>query len=179
MRVRTGRFESLRFLTLPPVGHQSPLSTQSALLPVFKRRAVGFVAEGITQGFTSCYALRPDRSGIRRMPLTSSCSRSLTLVQSFASRCGLDGPDTGLSGRRRRAWALASVRRPNCTCSFLACSFHVDVLRMAAIEGINPIRLTSPNPPYSMRSGSRFQPALRHRLKRRDRCAALPSGQVG
>jgi len=31
-----------------------------------------------------------------------------------------------LSGRRRRACALASVRRPNCTCGFPACSFHED-----------------------------------------------------
>ena len=30
------------------------------------------------------------------------------------------------SGRRRRACALASVRRPNCTCGFPACSFHED-----------------------------------------------------
>jgi hypothetical protein len=33
-----------------------------------------------------------------------------------------------LSGRRRRADALASVRRPNCTCRFPACSFHKDAL---------------------------------------------------
>jgi hypothetical protein len=30
------------------------------------------------------------------------------------------------SGRRRRAYALASVRRSNCTCGFPACSFHED-----------------------------------------------------
>jgi hypothetical protein len=29
-----------------------------------------------------------------------------------------------VSGRRRRACALASVRRSNCTCGFPACSFH-------------------------------------------------------
>jgi hypothetical protein len=33
---------------------------------------------------------------------------------------------TESSGRRRRACALASVRRPNCTCGFPACSFHED-----------------------------------------------------
>ena len=32
-----------------------------------------------------------------------------------------------VSGRRRRACALASVRRSNCTCGFPACSFHEDV----------------------------------------------------
>ena len=31
------------------------------------------------------------------------------------------------SGRRRRACALASVRRPNCMCGFPACSFHEDM----------------------------------------------------
>jgi hypothetical protein len=31
-----------------------------------------------------------------------------------------------LSGRRRRACALASVRLSNCTCSFPACSFRED-----------------------------------------------------
>ena len=33
--------------------------------------------------------------------------------------------------------ALASVRRPNCTCGFPACSFHEDSLFRDAIEGIN------------------------------------------
>ena len=31
-----------------------------------------------------------------------------------------------LSGRWRRGYALASVRRPNCTCGFPACNFHED-----------------------------------------------------
>ena len=35
------------------------------------------------------------------------------------------------------ALALASVRRPNCTCDFLACSFHEDSFFRDAIEGIN------------------------------------------
>jgi hypothetical protein len=33
--------------------------------------------------------------------------------------------------------ALASVRRPNCTCGFPACSFHEDSFFRDAIEGIN------------------------------------------
>ena len=32
--------------------------------------------------------------------------------------------------------ALASVRRPNCTCGFPACSFHEDSFFRGAIEGI-------------------------------------------
>jgi hypothetical protein len=33
--------------------------------------------------------------------------------------------------------ALASVRRPNCTCGFPACSFHEDSFFREAIEGIS------------------------------------------
>src|SRR5215469_18474548 len=33
-----------------------------------------------------------------------------------------------VSGRRRRAFALASVRRSNCTYTFRVCSFHEDSL---------------------------------------------------
>src|ERR1039458_7449764 len=51
------------------------------------------------------------------------------------------------SGRRRRACALASVRRSNCTDGFPVCSFHEDCLRADAIEGISPTRLTSPYSP--------------------------------
>jgi hypothetical protein len=35
------------------------------------------------------------------------------------------------------ALALASVRRPNCTSGFPACSFHEDSFFPDAIEGIN------------------------------------------
>ena len=34
--------------------------------------------------------------------------------------------DSSVSGRRRRAEALASVRRSNCTYTFRVCSFHED-----------------------------------------------------
>ena len=53
----------------------------------------------------------------------------------------------GMSGRRRRAYALASVRRSNCTDGFPVCSFHEDCFRADAIEGISPTRLTSPYSP--------------------------------
>lgn len=43
--------------------------------------------------------------------------------------------------------ALASVRRPNCTCGSPACSFHEDAFFRNAIEGINCIRCTSPDSP--------------------------------
>ena len=36
---------------------------------------------------------------------------------------------SSVSGRRRRAEALASVRRPNCTYGFPVCSFHEDTAR--------------------------------------------------
>jgi hypothetical protein len=45
------------------------------------------------------------------------------------------------------ALALASVRRSNCTCGFLACSFHEDSFFRDAIEGINRTRFTKPYSP--------------------------------
>src|SRR5215470_11588480 len=53
-------------------------------------------------------------------PLPSSGSRG----RSLQKPCG--SPPSPVSGRRRRAVALASVRRPNCTYSFPVCSFHKD-----------------------------------------------------
>jgi len=47
----------------------------------------------------------------------------------------------GQSGRRRRACALASVRRPNCTCGFPACSFHQDTWPEISGQGNSPGRL--------------------------------------
>jgi hypothetical protein len=73
-----------------------------------------------------------------------------------------------LSGRRRRARALTSVRRANCTYGFPVCSFHEDGDLAEANEGINPTRLTSPYSPYSLVRGRDFQPAFRHRLNRCD-----------
>jgi hypothetical protein len=49
----------------------------------------------------------------------------LSVDSAFRHRSALlTFPTTGLSGRRRRACALASVRRSNCTCGFPAYSFH-------------------------------------------------------
>jgi hypothetical protein len=81
-----------------------------------------------------------------------------------------------LSGRRRRACALASVRRSNCTCGFPACSFHEDSYFRDVIEGINRTRFTNPYSPYSLVSGSCCQPLLRQRLHRCDRmrCTIQP-----
>jgi hypothetical protein len=47
----------------------------------------------------------------------------------FNKKVGSEFPVRELSGRRRRACALASVRRPNCTCGLPACSFHEDTPR--------------------------------------------------
>src|SRR5260370_451654 len=58
-----------------------------------------------------------------------------------------------LSGRRRRALALASVRRSNCTYSFPVCSFHEDSITRAAREGINPTKFTSACSPTTVRAG--------------------------
>ena len=78
------------------------------------------------------------------------------------------GQDGSLSGRRRRACALATVRRSNCTCGFPACSFHEDSRFRDAIEGINRIKFTSPYSRYSLVSGNCNQPPQRQRLYRCD-----------
>ena len=53
-----------------------------------------------------------------------------------------------LSGRRRRACALASVRRSNCTDGFPVCSFHEDISSGDVNQGqllrgpfVTPLRL--------------------------------------
>jgi hypothetical protein len=74
------------------------------------------------------------------------------------------------SGRRRRAVALASVRRSNCTCRFPAYSFHVDAHERGRdpSEGIREMRFTKPNSSYSITVGNCIQPRVRHRRKRCD-----------
>ena len=67
------------------------------------------------------------------------------LPQGSSLRSGLCCPGpSSLSGRRRRAVALASVRRPNRACGFPAHGFHEDSDVRDVSEGINPTRLTSP-----------------------------------
>src|ERR1039457_4231840 len=63
------------------------------------------------------------------------------------------------SGRRRRAHALTSVRRSNCTCRFPAYSFHEDAPKRGrgAREGMSENRLTKPNSSYSVAGGNCFQ----------------------
>jgi hypothetical protein len=77
-------------------------------------------------------------------------------------------PALRVSGRRRRAEALASVRRSNCTDGFPVCSFHEDATLRDAREGINPTKFTSSYSPYSVAVGSCVQPPLRQRLNRCD-----------
>src|ERR1035437_5736199 len=74
------------------------------------------------------------------------------------------------SGRRRRAYALASVRRSNCTCRFPAYSFHEDTRERESepSEGIREMRFAKPNFSYSFTRGNCSQPRVRHRRKRCD-----------
>jgi hypothetical protein len=74
------------------------------------------------------------------------------------------------SGRRRRAAALASVRRSNCTSRFPAYSFHKDAHKRKGEprEGIREMRFTKPNSSYSFTLGNSVQPRLRHRQNRCD-----------
>src|SRR5215470_19267666 len=56
-------------------------------------------------------------------------------------RCRVGG------GARGVTRALASARRPNCSCGFPASSFHKDAVRRWAREGIRRTRFTSPSSP--------------------------------
>src|SRR5712691_1487226 len=100
-------------------------------------------------------------------PVDSSCFRNdahqfATQTSRVVGQCQ--------SGRRRRAHALTSVRRSNCTCRFPAYSFHEDAPERGrgAKEGMSENRLTKPNSSYSVAGGNCFQPVVRHRRKRCD-----------
>ena len=107
----------------------------------------------------------------RELPLSATTNRFLLLpvdqVDHDANGLppSLHGnyPTSSLSGRRWRACALATVRRPNRTCSFPAYGFHEDSLFGNVKEGINRTKFTSPYSPYNFVSGSCFQPVFRHR----------------
>jgi hypothetical protein len=58
-------------------------------------------------------------------------------METFATLFGSLLAFVGSEEARRVALALASVRRPNCTCGFPACSFHEDSFFRDAIEGIS------------------------------------------
>lgn len=104
------------------------------------------------------------RSSIPRPPMPLSTLHPAP----HGARRKTRGQDGSLSGRRRRACALATVRRSNCTCGFPACSFHEDSRFRDAIEGINRIKFTSPYSRYSLVSGNCNQPPQRQRLYRCD-----------
>ncbi len=100
------------------------------------------------------FILRPARHYPRFWiwPSSSECQKDFNLPEQRAAQ--------HTSGRRRRACALASVRRSNCTYGFPVCSFHEDCFRADAIEGISPTRLTSPYSPYSLAVRQLFPAAI-------------------
>jgi hypothetical protein len=59
-------------------------------------------------------------------PRSRGTSVSLPLRQEIQAVLRKGEAGLSLSGRRRRACALASVRRSNCTCTFRVCSFQED-----------------------------------------------------
>src|SRR5229473_555651 len=79
---------------------------------------------------------------------SDDADRFLKLASTAVVRCQ--------SGRRRRAYALASVRRSNCTCRFPAYSFHEDTRgrEYEPSEGIRALRFTKPNSSYSFTRGN-------------------------
>src|SRR6266478_3847227 len=150
-------------------GACTPASPASWVVRPVPRTASYFIPSAMT-GFTACVFLSPNRVSLNEAlevlePDDGKLSRpvlrgpapsnGIRLLDPHALRCFLrpsltqapslrrSYPASSVSGRRRRAHALASVRRSNCTCRFPAYSFHEDSYRDAK-EGINPIKLTSP-----------------------------------
>jgi hypothetical protein len=78
--------------------------------------------------------------------------------------------ELGQSGRRRRAVALASVRRSNCTCRFPAYSFHEDARKRGRerSEGIRERRFTKAKLFIQLHLGQLYPARVRHRQKRCD-----------
>src|SRR5229473_3745767 len=120
----------------------------------------------LNTGERSTSGQRFEKSVLRGLTLSFSISKlppKSVLGEIALIRLGMVRPDSGrtgdaevteLSGRRRRACTLASVRRPNCTCGFPACSFHEDSTTRGRKEGINPTRFTSLYSPKSVAVGS-------------------------
>src|SRR6516164_1707125 len=137
----------LRTRQVDPV-HQSP-----------QTRMYGFFTHGTvppSRLYSSGFLSLSDR--LRRLPSPTHSGRRWLGHAVFAA--------LQVSGRRRRAEALASVRRSNCTDGFPVCSFHEDATLRDAREGINPTKFTSSYSPYSVASGSCVQPPFRQRLNR-------------
>ena len=67
-------------------------------------------------------------------------------------------PLTRLAGRRRRAVALASVRRPNCTYSFPVCSFHEDSVMPRCKRRNQPDQVHKPILTVQRRDGKLLPP---------------------
>ena len=71
-----------------------------------------------------------DRRHASAQPLSTHTihlrSLGIAVRATLRQSTGPTGAGYSLSGRRRRANALASVRRSNCTYSFPVCSFHED-----------------------------------------------------
>ena len=79
--------------------------------------------------------------------------------------------DSSVSGRRRRACALASVRRSNCTDGFPVCSFHDDCFRAAVYALRHALRHAAQN---SGPSGSLLLPS-REDLSSFASCRFIPA----
>src|SRR5215471_7707778 len=72
---------------------------------------------------------------------------------------------SALSGRRRRAVALASVRRPNCTYSFPVCSFHEDSDMPRCKRRHQPDQVHKPILTVQRRDGKLLPPTITPTLK--------------
>src|SRR5215470_20425724 len=72
---------------------------------------------------------------------------------------------SSVSGRRRRAVALASVRRPNCTYNFPVCSFNEDSDVPRCKRRNQPDQVHKPILPVQRRDGKLLPPTITPTLK--------------
>src|SRR5215469_17873409 len=81
------------------------------------------------------------------------------------TRLHLCSNGSSVSGRRRRAVALASVRRPNYTFSFPVCSFHEDSDIPRCKRRNQPDQVHKPILPVQHRDGKLLPPTITPTLK--------------
>ena len=123
------------------------------------QRMIGFFCAGRSERLAASLAAElhtiqaQDATGCDLRPLRAQESDLINLADAANSThnmltCPLrepcSAPPSSVSGRRWRAFALATVRRPNRACRFPAHGFHEDAVLRNAKEGIKSIRLTSP-----------------------------------
>src|SRR5215470_14351673 len=136
-----------------------------------------FIPAGLSVSpFAVSDSVPPHRAfGASLLPSTAKASTicswffcRLSFIESrvlLAAPCCSGLQPCGLSGRRRRAVALASVRRPNCTYSFPVCSFHEDSDVPRCKRRNQPDQVHKSILPVQRRDGKLLPPTITPTLK--------------